>query len=164
MLPRESLPSPSGEPPAAMIAASPLLLFPGERLMSYGLRVPPCTGLQLFSPCTGGQFVLPMRIAPARRIRATTVASRSGIRLRMMRTPAVVGKPAVLKMSLTVNGTPCSGPSAPFRVLWRSAVRASFMGPSPGAEKNAVGGGVALWILFGLARPTPRGGDFFGPV
>src|SRR5256885_789474 len=82
MLPPESLPSPSGEPPAAMIAASPLLLTPGERLMSYGLRVPPCSGLQLFSPWIGGQFVFPMRIAPARRIPATTVASWSGSRAR----------------------------------------------------------------------------------
>jgi len=41
MLPPESLPIPSGEPPAAMIAASPLLLAPGERAMSYGFRVPP---------------------------------------------------------------------------------------------------------------------------
>src|SRR5438046_10589859 len=96
MLPPESLPSPSGEPPAAMIAASPLLLTPGERLMSYGLRVPPCRGLQLFSPWIGGQFVLPIRIAPARRIRATTVASWSGMgRQRMSRT-AVVTRPDVL--------------------------------------------------------------------
>src|SRR3989442_6504922 len=88
MLPPESLPRPSGDPPAAMIAASPLLLTPGERLMSYGLRVPLCRGLQLFSPWIGGQFVLPIKIAPARRIRATTVASWSGMRLRRMRRPA----------------------------------------------------------------------------
>src|SRR5207244_11396985 len=104
MLPPESLPSPSGEPPAAMIAASPLLLTPGERLMSYGLRVPPCRGLQLFSPWIGGQFVLPIRIAPARRIPATTVAAGSGMRLRRMRRPTVVGRPAALQMSLTGHG------------------------------------------------------------
>ena len=34
MLPPESLPSPSGEPPAAMIAASPLLLPEGLRARS----------------------------------------------------------------------------------------------------------------------------------
>src|SRR5436190_6116393 len=137
MLPPESLPSPSGEPPAAMIAASPLLLTPGERLMSYGLRVPPCSGLQLVSPWIGGQFVFPMRIAPARRIRATTVASWSGMRLRRMRSPAVVGRPAVLKMSLTVNGTPCSAPTAVARVLGRVAPAALHValprGPPPAA-------------------------------
>src|SRR3989449_10603324 len=145
MLPPESLPRPSGDPPAAMIAASPLLLTPGERLMSYGLRVPLCRGLQLFSPWIGGQFVLPIKIAPARRIRATTVASWSGMRLRRMRRPAVVGRPAVLKMSLTVNGTPCSGPSALPRVLWRAGGAGFLFSPSRGGEKHTAprgGGGV----------------------
>src|SRR5256885_9076692 len=144
MLPPESLPRPRGEPPAAMIAALLLLLTPGERLMSYGLRVPPCSGLQLFSPWIGGQFVLPIRIAPALRIRATTVASRSGMWLRRIRRPAVVGRPAVLKMSLTVNGTPCRGPSALARVLWRSAARASLLALSAGAKTTPVGRGVAV--------------------
>src|SRR5437867_1699630 len=53
MLPPESLTRPSGDPPAAMIAASPLLLTPGERLMSYVLVVPLCRGLQRFSPWIG---------------------------------------------------------------------------------------------------------------
>src|SRR2546421_12791991 len=112
MLPPESLPSPSGEPPAAMIAASPLLLTPGERLMSYGLRVPLCRGLQLFSPWIGGQFVLPIRIAPARRIRATTVASWSGMRLRRMRRPAAVGPAPGLQKSLIRDGPPRSAADA----------------------------------------------------
>ena len=37
----ESVPSPQGEPPAAMIAASPPLLPPGVRARSYGLLVRP---------------------------------------------------------------------------------------------------------------------------
>src|SRR5919204_4957984 len=111
MLPPESLPRPSGEPPAAMIAASPLLVTPGERLMSYGFRVAPRAGVQpSSSDPLGGQLVLPIRIAPARRMRATTVASWSGMRVRGMRTPAVDGSPAVLKISLAVNGTPGRGP------------------------------------------------------
>src|ERR1700694_2110242 len=105
MLPPESLPRPRGDPPAAMIAASPLLLTPGVRLMSYGLRVPPCSGLHVSSAApAGGQFVLPIRIAPARRMRATTVASWSGILLRSMRMPAVVGRAAGLEMSLGGEG------------------------------------------------------------
>src|SRR5256712_13327646 len=136
MLPPEPLPRPSGDPPAAMIAASPLLLTPGERLMSYGLRVPLCRGLQLFSPWIGGQFVLPIKIAPARRIRATTVASWSGMRLRRMRRPAVVGRPAGLKVSFTVNGTPCSGARALPPGVWRGGgVGFLFLAP-PGGRKN----------------------------
>src|SRR5207247_4679875 len=152
MLPPESLPRPSGDPPAAMIAASPLLLTPGERLMSYGLRVPLCRGLQLFSPWIGGQFVLPIKIAPARRIRATTVASWSGMRLRRMRRPAVVGRPAVLKMSLTVNGTPCRGPSAFARVLWRAAGRAFLIA----AFAVAVYTTVRRWVAGGVWSTSSR--------
>src|SRR5256885_11709787 len=134
MLPPEALPIPSGEPPAAMIDASPLLLPPGERLTSYGLRVSPWSGFQLSLPTPpGGQFVLPIRIAPARRIRAITVASRVGMLVRSMRSPAVVGSPAVLKMSLAVNGTPCRGPRTLLRVLWRAGawgfLVARFAGP-----------------------------------
>src|SRR5438309_11315409 len=110
MLPPESLPIPIGEPPAAMIAASPLLLPPGERLTSYGLRVPPWSGFQLSVPTPpGGQFVLPIRIAPARRIVATSVSSWSGTFARNVRRLSVVGSTAVLKMYLAVNVKPCSG-------------------------------------------------------
>src|SRR2546427_154330 len=163
MLPPESLPRPSGDPPAAMIAASPLLLTPGERLMSYGLRVPLCRGLQLFSPWIGGQFVLPIKIAPARRIRATTVASWSGMRLRRMRRPAVVGRPAVLKMSLTVNGTPCSGPSALPRVLWRSAGWAFLVAPSAVPENPTLRGGGSGGGWAPSAPPPPTPGKVFWP-
>src|SRR5215472_3065243 len=110
MLPPESLAMPIGEPAAAMMAASPLLLAPGERDRSYGLRVPPWSGFQLWPPDPpGGQFDFPSRIAPAERMRAMTVASLSGTLSFSSRKPAVVATPAVLKMSLAVKGTPCSG-------------------------------------------------------
>src|SRR5256886_10576341 len=143
MLPPESLPIPSGEPPAAMIDASPLLLPPGERLTSYGLRVPPWSGFQLSLPTPpGGQFVLPIRIAPARRIRAITVASRVGMLVRSMRSPAGVGSPAVLKVALAGNGTPCRGPRTLLRVLWRSAARASLIALSAVANTTAFSRGL----------------------
>jgi hypothetical protein len=44
-LPPMSVPSPSAEPPAAMIAASPPLLPPGVRSTLHGLFVRPYTGL-----------------------------------------------------------------------------------------------------------------------
>src|ERR1700686_913586 len=156
MLPPESLPSPAGEPPAAMMAASPLLLVPGDRAMSYGLRVPPCSEFQLSPPTPpGGQSVLPMRIAPAPRMRATTVASRSGMLLRSMRRPAVVGSPAVSKMSLAVNGTPCKGPISGFRLLFlRSAARACLRALSPVANTTAFSRGLTVWMCSRCAR-TP---------
>src|SRR3989442_12861506 len=39
--PPQALPTPSGEPPAAMIEALPLPPPPGDRLMRYGFPVPP---------------------------------------------------------------------------------------------------------------------------
>src|SRR5450756_617025 len=155
MLPPESLPRPAGEPPAAMMAASPLLLAPGERAMSYGLRVPPWSEFQL-SPSTppGGQSVLPMRIAPAPRMRATTVASRSGMLLLSMRSPAVVGRPSVSKMSLAVKGTPCSGPSTAFLLFRRSAARACLSALSPVAKTTALSRGLTVWMCSRCARTT----------
>src|SRR5256886_16311749 len=132
MLPPGSRPLGRGEPPAAMTDAPPLLPPPGERLTSYGLRVPPWSGFQLSLPTPpGGQFVLPIRIAPARRIRAITVASRVGMLVRSMRSPAVVGSPAVLEMSLAVNGTPCRGPRTLLRGLWRDGGQGCFHSRSP---------------------------------
>src|SRR5262245_16324647 len=81
MLPPESLPRPSGDPPAAMIAASPLELPAGLYSGLYGLLVRPYTSF-----CTP-TFVLPSRMPPAARSRATTVASRAGIRSRCSSEP-----------------------------------------------------------------------------
>src|SRR5256884_6512329 len=142
-----------------MIDASPLLLPRGERLTSYGLGAPPWSGFQLSLPTPpGGQFVLPIRIAPARRIRAITVASRVGMLVRSMRSPAVVGSPAVLKMSLAVNGTPCRGPRTLLRVLWRVGGRASFIAPFAGADTAPVNRGVegVVGSGGGPAAPAPR--------
>src|SRR5262245_39138212 len=55
---------------------------------------------------------LPRTMAPARRSRATTVASAAGIASARMREPPVVRTPCVLKRSLRPRGTPCSAPIA----------------------------------------------------
>ena len=87
-------------------------------------------------------------------MRATTVASWSGILLRSMRMPAVVGSPAVLKMSLAVKGTPWSGPSALARLLWRSAVRASLSALSAVAKTTALRRGLTVWMCSRWALTT----------
>src|SRR2546426_2735953 len=73
-------------------------------------------------------------------MRATTVASWSGMLVRSMRRPAVVGSPAVLKMSLAVKGTPWRGPSALARLLWRAAVIAPPLALFGGGGERALGG------------------------
>src|SRR5207302_8626164 len=124
-LPPESLPSPKGDKPAAIAAASPPLEPPGDRSRSYGLFVRPYTGLSVaLPPPHGGQFVFPSRIPPAARTRATTVASRARTYVVRSATPSAATRPAVSITSLTVNGTPCSGPPGCARAA-RSAPSAS---------------------------------------
>jgi hypothetical protein len=110
-LPPESVPSPQGDMPAAIAAASPPLLPPGDRWVSYGFSVRPWSSFSVVPPDPpGGQFVLPRRIAPAVRIRATMVASRSGRLSASSDMPSVVGIAAVSMTSFAVKGTPCRGP------------------------------------------------------
>jgi len=87
-------------------------------------------------------------------MRAITVASRSGMLLRSIRNPAVVGRPAVSKMSLAVNGTPCRGPGTFFRVFFRSAARACFSALSAVANTTAFRRGFTVWMCSRCARTT----------
>src|SRR5882724_13661461 len=96
-----SLPTSSGEPPDARIAAGPPLLPPGVLVRSYGLEVRPYTRLSVSSDqVNSGVLVLPRRIAPAARIRATMVASSVGMRLAQPWVPAVDITPATSNESL----------------------------------------------------------------
>src|SRR2546426_1492570 len=95
-------------------------------------------------------------------MRATTVASWSGMLVRSMRRPAVVGSPAVLKMSLAVKGTPWRGPSALARLLWRGAVRGPLCAPpAGGGEKGGLGRGGGWEMVGGGVGDLPRGNPFF---
>ena len=62
--------------PSAAAAAAPPLLPPGVRSRFQGLRVIPCAGESVtpFQPVSG-DCVMPSRIAPASRSRATQGAS-----------------------------------------------------------------------------------------
>jgi hypothetical protein len=74
-----SLPISSSEKPAAMATALPPELPPGVRAGFHGLRVSPNSGLQQWgAPASSGRLLLPIRIAPACRQRATTEASATG--------------------------------------------------------------------------------------
>src|SRR5262245_37476960 len=102
-----SLPISRGDPPAAMMAAAPPLLPPGVLVRSYGFEVRPYRALSVSSDIViSGVFVLPSRIAPAARSRATTVASADGTRFAQPFDPAVVITPATSRESFAVNGTP----------------------------------------------------------
>src|ERR1700687_2568069 len=102
----------------------------------------------------GGQLVLPIMIAPAARMRATTVASFSGTFVLSFCKPAVVTTPAVSKMSLTVNGTPCRGPTEPPRATWRSAARACTNALWPSVRTTAFSLGLTAPICSRCALTT----------
>jgi hypothetical protein len=128
-----------GEAPAAWVAASPPLLPAGERAGSYGLFVLPCTALSVTPPePPGGTFVLPRRIAPARRIRATATASSCGTTPIRSGIPTDVSTPAVANTSFAVNGTPCRGPRAWPRARDASAARASSTAPLASQDHHRI--------------------------
>ena len=78
MLPAMSAPSPSGAPPAAMIAPSQPELPPADRSRRHGFRVRPLIGLAVsIEPLMSEQLDLPNTMAPAAFRRRTASASRS---------------------------------------------------------------------------------------
>jgi hypothetical protein len=110
--PPRSVPTPSGLMPLARAAASPPLDPPAERCGFHGLRVRPCSAESVWTrKAKSGKLVRPNAIAPAARSRSTGGASTGAIASARAGTPCVVGVPATSMFSLTVNGTPCSGPS-----------------------------------------------------
>ena len=109
------VPSASGTPPAATVAAEPEEEPPGVRAGAWGLRVGP-EAPQASSVVT----VLPRISAPAARSRRTTVASAPGRRPASSRVPFSVGWSAVSMMSLTPTGTPASAPRGPAASIARA--------------------------------------------
>lgn len=110
MLPAMSAPSPSGAPPAAMIATSPPELPPADRSRRHGFRVRPLIGLSVsIEPLMSEQLDLPITMAPAALRRRTASASRSATFSRRRSEPAVNRTSATAIASLTVIGTPWRG-------------------------------------------------------
>ena len=110
--------------PAASAAADPPEEPPTLRDESWGLLVRPCSGFSVCpkSPSMKATFVVPTTIAPALMRRRTTVASMSATASAQSGLPQVVGRPATWKASLTVTGSPWSGPRG---VRWASAAAAA---------------------------------------
>ena len=94
--------------PHASAAAEPLLLPPGVRDESHGLRV---GGGSKLAYCV--VTVLPTNTAPAWRSLRTAVASLRAMLFFHSREPAAVGQSNTSKMSLIPTGIPCSGPRQP---------------------------------------------------
>ena len=124
--PQVSVPMPAAAKLAATAAPVPPLDPPGLRVGSYGLRVCPPAELTVVMPYASScMFALPMTTAPAAFSRATWKASSGGYHSASAIAPAVVGRPATSKLSLTTTGMPCSGPRAPDAARSRSSASAS---------------------------------------
>src|SRR5580658_5854247 len=103
--PPPSVPTAKGATPAARAALAPPLEPPGERSRFHGLRVVPKAGLSVTTLwANSGRFVLPMMIAPASRMRWTTVASTGGTASRKAAEPLAIGSPPMATLSLMVIG------------------------------------------------------------
>ena len=155
--PPRSLPRPSGVMPVARAAPSPPLEPPGVRDASHGLRVAPCIALSVCQRrAKSGRLVRPIGIAPAARRCATAGASTAGTASARGTTPWVVGEPATSTFSLTVIGTPWSGPAASPLARRRSASPAAWSASSPSTRTTALTRGPTASIRSRCACTTSR--------
>src|SRR5215475_7012090 len=105
--PAPSEPSASGASPAATAAAPPPVEPPGVFERSQGFRDSPKSRLSVEPRhANSGRLVLPMRIAPAARRRATLGASSGAMNSASRRDPYVTRSLAVQRLSLIEMGTP----------------------------------------------------------
>jgi hypothetical protein len=123
----------------------------------HGFTVAPCNALSVWKRnAKSGRLVRATGIAPAERIRATTTASAGATLPRKAATPAVVGPPSTSRFSLTVNGTPCRGPSERPAATARSAAAAAAIASAANAMVTALTAGFTASILARYAPMTSR--------
>ena len=129
--PPVSVPSDSGTPLDATVAAEPPEEPPGTRSRSHGLCVGPNAECSVEEPiANSSRFVLPTITAPASFSRCTTVQSMIGTKPSSIFEAAVVWIPCVESRSFTATGTPVSGPASP------AARRASAASASASARSS----------------------------
>ncbi|GAA3212048.1 hypothetical protein GCM10020216_017010 [Nonomuraea helvata] len=137
--PPESFPRPMAAMPAATAAPSPPLEPPGLRTTVQGFRVSPKSWLLVYPPIVrSGMLLCPIGMASAARSRATEGESASATLSRNLGTPWVVGTPSTSRFSLTVNGTPASGPSGSPAARRRSMSAAAAMALSASTAVTAL--------------------------
>ena len=153
--PPMSLPRPIGDMPAANADASPPDDPPAVRPGCHGLRVRPNSPE---SVCTrsamSGQFVRPIGMAPACRIRSTTGESIGGMASASAGSPQLVDEPTRSMFCFTVHGTPCSGPSRSPAATARSAARAASRALSASTSVTACRAGLTASIRPRCASTT----------
>src|SRR3954447_10440895 len=143
--------------PVASASASPPLEPPGVTAGSCGLTVgPPMPPSVCQRIAKSGMFVRPRTIAPAARRCATAGASDGAIAPSRAATPSVVAVPATSMFSLTVTGTPCSGPSTAPDDRARSASSAAASASSASTTRTALSSPLRAAMRARCASTTSR--------
>ena len=152
-----SLPSPIGLIPEAIADASPPLDPPAVTFGFHGLRVRPWSVESVWTRRPrSGRLVRANGIAPAARMRATVGESIGATASASAGTPCVVGVPARSMFSLTVHGTPCSGPSGDPSATARSAASAAARASSSSRRTIALRWGLTASTRARCASSTSR--------
>src|SRR5437763_14461334 len=134
-----SLPCARAPMPAANAAAAPPLDPPGVIALFQGFSVAPCRSLSVNQRHEKpGVLVRPMMIPPAFFRLAATGASSGAMTSRNATMPFVVAWPRWSVLTLTVTGTPCSGPSGSPRRTCSSASPAAASAWSPSVSTTAL--------------------------
>ena len=151
--PPPSPPVAMGSRPPATAAADPPDDPPGVRSGSHGLRVTPCSLVEVqLTPPNSDAVVWAASTAPAARSRATWVESKADIRSAKTSDASVNGQPSTCSSSLTPMGTPAEGE----RHVGRR-------GLGPGRVDVEVADGVQLGRLDGGQRRVEGLGRAEGP-
>ena len=163
--PPVSEPLATGTSPHANATAAPPDEPPQVFVRSYGLRVAPKTGLNVWEPApNSGVLVLPMVIAPARSIRSTTMSFSVGTLSLYRGEPNVVRIPRVSIRSLCATGSPCSGPSIAPRACISSALAAAAAASSGTRVTIALTFGLTRSICARCAASASRAESFFARI
>ncbi len=124
--PPPSPPVAMGSSPPATAAAEPPDEPPGVRSVSHGLRVTPCSLVEVqLTPPNSDAVVWAAITAPAARSRTTWVESNAAVRSAKTSEASVNGHPATGSSSLTPMGTPPKGRDTSAAAAWARAASVS---------------------------------------
>ena len=168
--PPPSPPVAIGTRPPATAAADPPEEPPGVRPGSHGLRVTPCSLVDVqLTPPNSEAVVWPARTAPAARSRETWVESEADTRSAKTSDASVKGHPATGSSSLTPMGTPPKGRDTSARAAWVLAASAStsekaFRSEASMAANDASRASVGLRVLARKASTSEQASPSHGSV
>jgi hypothetical protein len=168
--PPPSLPVAMGSRPPATAAAVPPDEPPGVRARFHGLRVVPCSAVEVqLIPPNSLDVVCPASTAPVARRRVTEVSSWSATRSWKILEASVYGHPFTASSSLTPKGTPPKGSAgsatlAAWRARSKSVWLKALRGERPMASIQASSASNGESSLARNASTRPQASPIHGAV